>query len=73
MATNPSGLDREQLLCLAVHLTLDDLKPQMDRLAREGRTEDCLALLRELGDWLCVGRGSVAPMVCISADTFRSR
>ncbi len=73
MATNPSGLDREQLLCLAVHLTLDDLKPQMDRLAREGRTEDCLALLRELGDWLCLGRGSVAPMVCISADTFRSR
>lgn len=72
MATNPSGLDREQLLCLAVHLTLDDLKPQMDRLAREGRAEDCLALLRELGDWLCVGRGSVAPMVCISADTFRS-
>lgn len=71
MPTNPSGLDREQRLCLALHLTLDDLKPQMDRLAREGRTEDCLALLRELGDWFSLGRGSVAPMLCIGPETFR--
>jgi hypothetical protein len=72
MASNPSGLDREQRLCLALHLTLDDLKAQLDRLAREGRTEDCLALLRELGDWFCLGSGSVAPMLCIGPETFRA-
>lgn len=72
MASNPSGLDREQRLCLALHLTLDDLKSQMDCMAREGRTDDCLALLRELGDWVCLGRGSVAPMLCIGPETFRA-
>jgi len=72
MASNPSGLDREQRLCLALHLTLDDLKSQMDLMAREGRTDDCLALLRELGDWFCLGRGSVAPMLCIGPETFRT-
>ena len=32
-------------------ITKDDMKQRLKELAREGRRDDCLALMHELGDW----------------------
>ena len=63
MAQQSAGLDREQRLCLALHLSMDDLQPRLKQLAAEGRVEDCSALIHELGDWLALGCGEVAPLL----------
>ena len=42
---------------------MDDLQPRLKQLAAEGRVEDCSALIHELGDWLALGRGEVAPLL----------
>jgi|TARA_B100000405_G_C16558721_1_gene364913 hypothetical protein len=44
-------------------LTMDDLQHRLNQLAREGRQQDCLALMKELGDWQSYGRGKVAPIL----------
>ena len=44
-------------------LTMDDLQQRLSQLAREGRQQDCLALMQELGDWQSYGRGKVAPIL----------
>jgi|TARA_B100001939_G_scaffold313647_1_gene297551 hypothetical protein len=44
-------------------LTMDDLQHRLNQLAREGRQQDCLALMKELGDWQSYGRGNVAPIL----------
>ena len=36
---------------LAATITIDDMRGQLTRLARDGRRDDCLALMQELGDW----------------------
>ena len=55
----PSAQRRE----IVMMLTMDDLKQRLDQLAREGRQQDCLALMKELGDWQSYGRGNVAPIL----------
>ena len=36
---------------LAAIITTDDMRGQLNRLARDGRRNDCVALMQELGDW----------------------
>ena len=35
----------------AAAITADDMRLQLNRLALEGRRDDCLALMQELGNW----------------------
>ena len=44
-------------------LTSEDMAQRLNQLAREGRQQDCLALMQELGDWQSYGRGAVAPVL----------
>ena len=47
-----AGLPRaQQRRELAATITIDDMRGQLTRLARDGRRDDCLALMQELGDW----------------------
>ena len=62
MAKRSTPLDREQRLCLALHLSMDDMQARLSSLAQQGRAKDCLALTQELGDWMALGRGEVAPL-----------
>ena len=55
----PSSQHRE----IVMWLTMDDLRHRLDQLAHEGRQQDCLALMNELGDWQSYGRGKVAPIL----------
>jgi hypothetical protein len=52
-----------QLREIVMTLTMDDLQHRLNQLAREGRQQDCLALMKELGDWQSYGRGNVAPIL----------
>ena len=52
-----------QLRDIVMVLTMDDLQHRLKQLAREGRQQDCLALMKELGDWQSYGRGNVAPIL----------
>ena len=52
-----------QLRDIVMMLTMDDLQHRLNQLAREGRQQDCLALMQELGDWQSYGRGKVAPIL----------
>ena len=63
MAKRSTPLDREQRLCLALHLSMDDMQARLNSLAQQGRSGDCLALMQELGDWMALGRGEVAPLL----------
>lgn len=36
---------------LASTITTDDMRGQLNRLARDGRRHDCVALMQELDDW----------------------
>ncbi|MGC6482862.1 MAG: hypothetical protein ACON4T_04785 [Synechococcus sp.] len=48
----PGALSRVQLRReLVASITADDMRAQLNRLAGEGRRDDCLALMQELGDW----------------------
>ena len=55
----PSSQHRD----IVMLLTMDDLQHRLNQLAREGRQQDCLALMKELGDWQSYGRGKVAPIL----------
>ena len=66
MAQSRTGLDLEQRLCLALHLTMDDIQERLHLLARDGRAGDCLAVMQELGDWMALGRGEMAPMLFVA-------
>lgn len=52
-----------QLREIVMTLTMDDLQHRLNQLACEGRQQDCLALMKELGDWQSYGRGNVAPIL----------
>ena len=43
MAKRSTPLDREQRLCLALHLSMDDMQARLNRLAQQGRSDDGLA------------------------------
>ena len=36
---------------IAETITSGDMSTRLNRLAKEGRRDDCLALMQELGDW----------------------
>ena len=44
-------------------LTSDDMKARLKTLAQQGRQQECLALMQELGDWQSYGRGDLAPIL----------
>jgi len=44
-------LQADQRRELVMIITKDDMKQRLKELAREGRRDDCLALMHELGDW----------------------
>ena len=44
-------------------LTSDDMALRLKQLGAEGRQQDCLALMQELGDWQSYGRGTLAPIL----------
>ena len=44
-------------------LTSDDMKARLKTLAQQGRQQECLALMQELGDWQSYGRGVLAPIL----------
>ncbi|MEL0170032.1 MAG: hypothetical protein VW834_00005, partial [Synechococcus sp.] len=46
MAKRSTPLDREQRLCLALHLSMDDMQARLSSLAQQGRSADCLALCK---------------------------
>jgi hypothetical protein len=48
---------------IVMMLTSEDMALRLNQLAREGRQQDCLALMQELGDWQSYGRGAVAPVL----------
>jgi hypothetical protein len=48
---------------VALLLTMDDQEAQLKRLADQGRAADYQALVEELGDWLQLDQGEVAPML----------
>ncbi|RCL54379.1 MAG: hypothetical protein DBW85_01755 [Synechococcus sp. MED-G71] len=68
MARKSLGLDRDQRLCLAFHLSMDDMQARLAVLARAGRADDCVALMQELGDWMAAGRGEVSPLMYATFD-----
>ena len=70
MAKRSAPLDREQRLCLALHLSMDDMQARLSSLAKQGRSADGLALIQELGDWMELGRGEVAPLLLACVDGF---
>ena len=70
MAKRSTPLDREQRLCLALHLSMDDMQVRLTSLAQQGRSADGLALMQELGDWMALGRGEVAPLLLACVDGF---
>ena len=53
-------LQRRDIVML---LTSDDMSLRLKQLAREGRQDDCLALMQELGDWQSYGRGDLSAML----------
>ena len=48
---------------IAMMITSDDMKLRLKQLADQGRQEDCLALMHELGDWQSYGRRTLAPIL----------
>lgn len=44
-------LQADQRRELVMIISKDDMKHRLKQLAQEGRRDDCLALMRELGDW----------------------
>ena len=55
--------ERAQRREVVMLLTSEDMAQRLNQLAREGRQQDCLALMQELGDWQSYGRGAVAPVL----------
>ena len=48
---------------MALHLCMHDMQARLCSLVQQGRSADCLALMQELGDWMALGRGEVAPLL----------
>ncbi|WP_415409906.1 hypothetical protein ACLM45_00020 [Synechococcus sp. A10-1-5-9] len=48
-------------------ITKDDMNQRLKELAQEGKRDDCLALMRELGDW----QGSSKPSEVLFAPYLR--
>ena len=65
--SRPQPPDLEQQVLqrrdIVMMLTSDDMNLRLKQLAREGRQDDCLALMQELGDWQSYGRGDLSPML----------
>ena len=54
---------RSQRREIVMMLTSDDMALRLKQLGAEGRQQDCLALMQELGDWQSYGRGTLAPIL----------
>ncbi len=65
--SKPQSPDLEQQVLqrrdIVMLLTSDDMTLRLKQLAREGRRDDCLALMQELGDWQSYGRGDLSPIL----------
>ena len=48
---------------IAMMITSDDMKLRLKQLAEQGRQQDCLALMHELGDWQSYGRTTLSPIL----------
>lgn len=44
-------------------ISFDDMSLRLQQLAKEGRQQDCIALMQELGDWQSYERGKTAPIL----------
>ena len=53
-------LQRRQIVMM---ITSDDMTVRLKQLAEQGRQQDCLALMHELGDWQSYGRTTLAPIL----------
>ena len=51
---------------IVMMITFDDMTSRLQQLAKEGRQQDCIALMHELGDWQSYERGKTAPILCVS-------
>ena len=56
-------LKRSQRREIVMMITSDDMKLRLKKLADQGRQQDCLALMHELGDWQSYGRGDLSPIL----------
>ena len=56
-------LKRSQRREIVLMITTDDMKLRLKQLADQGRQEDCLALMHELGDWQSYGRTTLSPIL----------
>ena len=54
---------RSQRREIVLMITTDDMKLRLKQLADQGRQEDCLALMHELGDWQSYGRTTLSPIL----------
>ena len=55
--------ERLQRREIAMMITTDDMKLRLKQLAEQGRQQDCLALMHELGDWQSYGRTTLSPIL----------
>ena len=56
-------LEQSQRREIVLMITTDDMKLRLKQLADQGRQEDCLALMHELGDWQSYGRTTLSPIL----------
>ena len=54
---------RSQRREIVLMITTDDMNLRLKQLADQGRQEDCLALMHELGDWQSYGRTTLSPIL----------
>ena len=61
----PSDLEQQvlQRRNIVMMLTSDDMSLRLKQLAREGRQDDCLALIQEFGDWHSYGCGDLSTIL----------
>ena len=56
-------LKQSQRREIVLMITTDDMKLRLKQLSDQGRQEDCLALMHELGDWQSYGRTTLLPIL----------
>ena len=56
-------LKQSQRREIVLMITTDDMKLRLKQLADQGRQDDCLALIHELGDWQSYGRTTLSPIL----------
>ena len=59
---------RSQRRNIVMMISFDDMTVRLKQLAKEGRQQDCIALMQELGDWQSFGRGKPAPILYVSPN-----